>query len=80
AGIRYVSLSNIRAKALLIRGVLFLAMKAGSRKEKAKHEKDREPFGDDQAAENPAIDAGFSALEVRGKEWGRLSKERIGLN
>ncbi|EDW21038.1 MULTISPECIES: hypothetical protein [Bacillus] len=55
-------------------------MKAGSRKEKAKHEKDREPFGDDQAAENPAIDAGFSALEVRGKEWGRLSKERIGLN
>ncbi|MFX0112788.1 hypothetical protein, partial [Bacillus pumilus] len=71
---------NIRAKALLISGVLFLAMKAGSRKEKANHEKDRKPVGDDQAAENTAIDAGFSAREVGGKEWGRLSKERTSLN
>ncbi|MCY1119366.1 hypothetical protein OWO30_13490 [Bacillus safensis] len=55
-------------------------MIAGSRKEKAKHEKDREPFRNDQAAENSAIDAGFLALKVRGKEWGRLSKEQIGLN
>ncbi|MEH7203984.1 hypothetical protein [Bacillus safensis] len=53
---------------------------AGSRKEKAKHEKDREPFRNDQAAEKSAIDAGFLALEVRGKEWGKLSKEQIGLN
>ncbi|WP_426826556.1 hypothetical protein [Bacillus pumilus] len=39
-----------------------------------------EQFEFDQAAENSAIDAGFSALKVRGKKWGRLSKERIGLN
>jgi len=60
--------------------VLFLAIQAGSRREKAKHEKDREPIRDDQAAEKSAIEAGFSALKVRGKEWGRLSKEQIGLN
>ncbi|PRR92804.1 MULTISPECIES: hypothetical protein [unclassified Bacillus (in: firmicutes)] len=39
-----------------------------------------EQFEFDQAAENSAIDASFLALKVRGKEWGRLSKERIGLN
>ncbi|MED0865799.1 hypothetical protein NSQ76_10435 [Bacillus sp. FSL M8-0256] len=37
-------------------------------------------FKNDQAAENLAIDAGFLALKVRGKEWGRMSKEQIGLN
>jgi len=55
-------------------------MIAGSRKEKAKHEKDKERFRNDQAAENLAIDAGFLALKVRGKVWGRLSKGQIGLN
>ncbi|MFP3417892.1 MULTISPECIES: hypothetical protein [Bacillus] len=39
-----------------------------------------EPYEHEQAAENWAIDADFPALKVRGKEWGRLSKERIGLN
>ncbi|MGD6976558.1 hypothetical protein ACQCU3_09590 [Bacillus altitudinis] len=37
-------------------------------------------FEFDQAAENWAIDAEFSARKARGKEWARLSKERIGLN